>query len=431
MKLRLTIILALVALLAGGCATSVKQSSAPSPSQGQRAKLPKPSQQEISIRVAQELKVLGEKEVVTEKTEPGEPGKVTYDIPIVINKQVEYFIDYFQTRVPKRFAIWLARSGRFGPMMRKILREYGLPEDLIYQAMIESGFSCQAYSRAHAVGPWQFIRGTGRRYGLKINYWVDERRDPVKSTHAAAQYLRDLHAEFGSWYLAAAAYNAGEGKIRKALKRYKADDFWSISQRRRRYLKRETKQYVPKMIAAAIIAKEPEKYGFDNIKYQPPLSYDLVQVHPGTSLGVAAKLAGISTRQLSRLNPELRRWATPPSGGKYTLRIPKGAKDSFMVAYAKLPPPKRKARIGAVTVRVRKGDTLGRMARAHGVRLQDLMAMNPHLNPRRLSIGQKVVVPPSGAAGRYYAKSKKRVKKTTRLASGPRGTRKIVRQLML
>lgn len=429
MKLRLTIILAIIVLLAGGCASSVKQSAAPRPRDGQIAKLPKPSQQEISIRVAQELKALGEKEVVKEKAEPGKPGKVTYDIPIVINKQVEYFIDYFQIRAPKRFAIWLARSGRYSPMMRGILREYGLPEDLIYQAMIESGFSCQAYSRAHAVGPWQFIRGTGRRYGLKINYWVDERRDPVKSTHAAAQYLRDLHEEFGSWYLAAAAYNAGEGKIRRALKRYKADNFWSISQNRRRYLKRETKQYVPKLIAAAIIAKEPEKYGFTNIKYQPPLSYDLVKVHPGTSLGVAAKLAGISSRQLSGLNPELRRWATPPNGGKYTLRIPKGAKGSFMLAYAKLPPPKRKARIGAITVRVRKGDTLGRLARAHGVRLQDLMAMNSHLNPRRLSIGQKVVVPPGGAAGRYYAQNRRSAKKAVRLAGGPRGTRKITHRV--
>lgn len=429
MKLKPILILACLALMAAGCAsTSTTSKAPPPPAQPVRTVKPlKPPQAEISARVAHELKELGEKEVVTETKKPAkqpdQPEEVTYDIPIVINSRVEYFIDYFQTRVPKRFKVWLARSGRYLPMMRGILKEHGLPEDLVYLALIESGFSCQAYSRAHAVGPWQFIRGTGRRYGLTINYWVDERRDPVKSTHAAARYLKDLHAEFGSWYLAAAAYNAGEGKIRRALKRYKGDTFWSISQGRRYYLKRETRQYVPKMIAGAIIAKEPDKYGFTNIMYEAPMAYDVVVVHPGTSLGVAAKLAGISSRQLHDLNPELRRWAVPPGGGKYSLRIPPGRKASFETAYAKLPVPQRKARIGAITVRVHRGDTLGRIARVHGVKLNDLMAMNPRLNPRRLRIGQKVVVPPKGG-GRTYRRARKS-SSTRRLASTPRGSHKI------
>lgn len=424
------------ALLAAGCSTFSSSQRVEAPERPLlSAKLPKPTQEELSARVAQELKSLGEKEVVTEKTEPGaadRPSKVTYDIPIVINKEVQESIDYFQTQVPKRFAIWLARSGRYLPMMRGILKQYGLPEDLVYLALIESGFSCQAYSRAHAVGPWQFIQGTGRRYKLKINYWVDERRDPVKSTHAAARYLKDLHDEFGSWYLAAAAYNAGEAKIRKALKRYNADDFWSISKARGNYIKRETKQYVPKMIAAALIAKEPEKYGFTGIVYQPPMTYDTVQVHPGTSLGVAAKLAGINTSQLSELNPELRRWAAPPTDGKYALRIPQGRKAAFETAYAQLPVPQRAARIGVVTVRVNKGDTLSRLARAHGVQLHDLLAANQGLDPRRLRPGQKVMIPPSGKS-RAYAQAQptynqpRRIQAQipTRLAGKPRGVQKI------
>jgi membrane-bound lytic murein transglycosylase D len=425
MKLKLIFSLACLALVVAGCASTSSQSGkAPSVQPAVLTVKPlKPPQEEISAQVAHELRELGEKEVVTEKKQPDQPEKVTYDIPIVINSRVEYFIDYFQTRVPKRFKIWLSRSGRYLPMMRAILKKHGLPEDLVYLALIESGFSCQAYSRAHAVGPWQFIRGTGRRYGLTINYWVDERRDPVKSTHAAARYLKDLHDEFGSWYLAAAAYNAGEAKIRRALKRYKADNFWSISQGRRYYLKRETRQYVPKMIAAAIIAKEPEKYGFTGIVYEKPMAFDVVEVHPGTSLGVAAKLAGLSSRQLHDLNPELRRWAVPPNGGKYLLRIPPGRKASFEAAYAKLPTPQRRARIGAVTVRVHRGDTLGRIARMHGVKLHDLMAMNPNLNPRRLRIGQKVVVPPKGGAA--VARVRRPLTPRRRLSANPRGTHKI------
>lgn len=418
-------------LAAAGCATTSPQTSQTGPSKPVviTGKPLKPSQEEISAKVAQELRDLGEKEMVTETKQPAaqpdQPETVTYDIPIVINSRVEYFIDYFQTRVPKRFRIWLSRSGRYLPMMRGILRQHGMPEDLVYLALIESGFSCQAYSRAHAVGPWQFIRGTGKRYGLTINYWVDERRDPVKATHAAARYLKDLHQEFGSWYLAAAAYNAGEGKIRRALKRYKADNFWSISQGRRYYLKRETRQYVPKMIAAALIAKEPDKYGFSDINYEKPLAYDVVKVHPGTSLGVAAKLAGIKSKELNDLNPELRRWAVPPTGGMYELRIPRGEKASFEVAYAKLPIRQRKARVGAITVRVHRGDTLGRIAKTHGVSLRDLMAMNPNLNPRRLRIGQAVVVPPGrGSRSVQVAQSSSSLTRRS-LAGSPRGTRKI------
>jgi len=430
MRGRITLLIAGLALLAAGCAGTADKAArqvSPVPAPSQVAAKPRPSQAEIEAKVAQELESLGEKKLAKEdeKLAKGAKPGVKYDIPITINAEVLRFIDYFQTKIPKRFRYWLERSGRYVPVMRKILRQYGLPEDLVYLAMIESGFSCRAYSRAHAVGPWQFIRGTGKRYGLRINYWVDERRDPIKSTHAAAKYLRDLYAEFGSWYLAAAAYNAGEAKIRRAMKRYRADDFWSISHRRRRYLKRETKNYVPKMIAAAIIAKDPAKYGFKNLKYDSPLSFDQVRVHPATSLSVLAKLAGVKLSRLRELNPELRRWATPPTGGMYTLRIPAGRRQAFEIAYAKLPPAKRRARARATKVRIHPGDTLGRIARSFGVRLSDLRAMNPHLNPRRLRPGQVVFVPPNR---RYLSARNTRRAKAVRPAyrAPHRNQRKIV-----
>ncbi len=429
MKLKSIPILALAAFLATGCATmgdKGAQNSNPASPTPQQVQQASPSSDEIKAKVAEELKELGEKELAENET-PESEGEITYDIPITINRQVEFFLDYFQNRIPKRFATWLARSGRYVPMMRHVLKEHGLPEDLVYLAMIESGFSCQAYSRAHAVGPWQFIRGTGRRYGLEISYWVDERRDPVKATHAAAQYLKDLYGEFGSWYLAAAAYNAGEAKVRRALKRYQAEDFWSISQRKRRYLKRETKQYVPKMIAAAMIAKDPAKYGFKDIPYEEPWHFDVVKVHPGTSLSLAAKLAGIKTQELAALNPELRRWCTPPRGGSYELRIPVGRKASFETQYAQLSPRQRQARIGTIKVRLQKGDTLGRIAHTHGVKLHDLVALNPRLNPRRLAIGQVVVVPPPGGHALVRAK---RTAPMPASAMGPMARRHNLRKIV-
>ncbi len=434
MKAKVFILISLFALMVTGCSTTNKQAALPENQETTKGKqaTAQPTRQEIEVKVAQELKRLGEKQLSEEERRAAaDPkDKVTYDIPITINAQVERWIDYFQTRIPKRFQIWLSRSGRYDKMMRGILKSYGLPEDLLYLAMIESGFSCTAYSRAHAVGPWQFIRGTGRRYKLKIDYWVDERRDPVKSTHAAAQYLRDLYKEFGSWYLAAAGYNAGEGKIRRALKRYKADDFWDISHHRRRYLKRETKNYVPKMIAAALIAKEPEKYGFKQITYAAPMTFDTVRVHGGTSLGVAAKIAGIKTQHLAGLNPELRRWCAPPNRAFYNLRIPAGTKASFEIAYASLPVQKRKARIGTIKVRVQKGDTFGRIAATYRVPLSELVSMNPRVNPRRLQVGQIVQVPPTNRARRVVA-SRNRVKprqraKVRSYAASKRGTRKII-----
>ncbi|MBI5583641.1 MAG: transglycosylase SLT domain-containing protein, partial [Deltaproteobacteria bacterium] len=289
----------------------------------------------------------------------------SYDIPIVINDQVEYFIDYFQTKIRKRFSLWLARSTRYMPMIKKTMNQYGLPEDLVYLAMIESGFSNIAYSRAQAVGMWQFIRETGQRYGLKINTWVDERKDPFKATQAAARYLSDLYKQFGSWYLAAAGYNAGEGKIARALVMYNAQNYWEITADHCRYIKDETKQYVPKMIAAALIAKEPEKYGFTDIPYYPPMAFEEVSLPGAIELKDVAAAAGTDLTTLVDLNPELKRWITPPNGGEYQLRIPAGVKNRLLENYAQLTKPKPRPIFAHH--KVKKGESFSTIARRYGL----------------------------------------------------------------
>jgi len=235
--------------------------------------------------------------------------------------RIEKFTRYFQSRGRSRFELWLSRSGKYSEIMRGILAKYGLPGDLVYLALIESGFSPHAYSVARAAGPWQFIAGTARRYGLRVDWWADERRDYEKSTHAAASYLRDLYDMFDSWPLAAAAYNAGEGKIQRAVARYKSDDYSELI--RHRYLAQETKDYVPKMIAALSIAKEPGRYGFGEVRYEDPLVFDKVSVPGGTDMAALGRIIGVDVGLLRELNPELKRFCTPPNQEEYEIRLPK------------------------------------------------------------------------------------------------------------
>ncbi|MFQ6078602.1 MAG: lytic transglycosylase domain-containing protein, partial [Thermodesulfobacteriota bacterium] len=230
--------------------------------------------------------------------EGGVAGEPAFDIPIIINGKVEQFIKYYQTRGRKVFSRWLARSRRYIPLMKELLREKGLPEDLVYLALIESGYNPRAYSRRKAMGLWQFRYHTGKRYGLKVDWWIDERRDPVKSTIAAAGYLKHLYDRFECWYLAAAGYNAGEGKILGAIKRYKTEDFWELT--RYRYLKRETKNFIPRIIAAALIAKSPEDYGFSDISYEEPIRFETVKVPDATDLRVVAAASESTYEELKR-----------------------------------------------------------------------------------------------------------------------------------
>jgi membrane-bound lytic murein transglycosylase D len=302
-------------------------------------------------------------------------------------KYVERNIRILSEDIRERFAHWLARSGRYTRMMQNILREEGLPKDMVWLSLIESGFNTRAYSRSHAAGPWQFIKATGRRYGLKVDYWVDERRDPVKSTRAAARYLKDLYKMFDSWSLAMAAYNAGEGRIKRALKRTGSNDFWSLL--RTRHIRNETKNYVPKFIAARMIAVEPEKYGIFNIKYHDDFTYDEVVINAPISLDIAARCAGTTTQAMKDLNPELRRWSTPPVK-KYTLRVPRGTREKFMAELDKLP---RRKWVTAKVYTVKRGDTLSHISKRYGVSIRSIRDYN-RINRRGLiRPGQKIIIP--------------------------------------
>jgi len=311
-----------------------------------------------------------------------------FDIPIVINAKVEQFIQYFQTTAKKAFSSWLARSEKYIPIMRNLLKETGLPEDLVYLALIESGFNPYAYSRSKASGPWQFIYPTGKRYGLKTDWWIDERRDPEKSTIAAAKYLKDLFDMFDCWYLAAAGYNAGEGKIAKAMKRYRTEDFWELT--KYRYLKRETKDYVPQMIAAALIAKDPETYGFVGIEYQEPLSYDKVKVPEVTDLRLIAQACEVTIEEIKALNPELSRWCTPPNFPEYEIKIPFGKKNLFLKNF-ELSYPGEKSPFK--THVVKKGETLSKIARLYRIDLEPILEINQLNRKSRLSTGMNLLIP--------------------------------------
>lgn len=243
--------------------------------------------------------------------------------------RVDDFLTQFQTRWRDSFSIALSRSGRYVPRMSSILAKEGVPEELVYLPLIESGFKNSARSPAGAVGPWQFIPGTGRRYGLRIDRYVDERRDPIKSTRAAARYLRDLYGMFGDWHLALAGYNTGENRISGILSRGQAEDFWEMSERG--YLCRETRDYVPKFLAALQIAERPEDFEFAPAMHEP-LAYDVVDVNGSVSLSTVANLIDSSPEEIKELNPALHQGVTPPDG--YQIRLPKGAKDEFKVAYA-------------------------------------------------------------------------------------------------
>lgn len=315
------------------------------------------------------------------------------DIPLTFNSKVEYFTRYFQSSGRSSFAKWLSRSERYIPMMRRVLRDEGLPEDLVYLAMIESGFTPHAYSVASAVGPWQFMSGTGKAYSLRIDPWIDERRDPLKSTVAAALYLKELYALFNNdWYLAAAGYNAGENKILRAINMYNSRDFWELS--KGEYLKRETKDYVPKLLAAAIIAKEPARYGFADIAYLPPIEFDVVKIPSRTDLELVAKICGISTHELRELNPELRRSCTPPDYPGYQLKIPKGSSALFYDAYPKIPEGERYTeRVRSAQYRAKRKDTLASVAKRFNTTPQTIAELNNLGRNARTLRGRLLTVP--------------------------------------
>ncbi|MDO8526796.1 MAG: LysM peptidoglycan-binding domain-containing protein [Deltaproteobacteria bacterium] len=317
-----------------------------------------------------------------------------FDIPVEVNDRVLAWIDFFQGVNRERFGRYLQRSGRYVEWMRGMLKEEGLPQDLVYLALIESGFSNQAYSSAKAMGPWQFINSTGKHYGLDNNTWMDERRDPEKATRAAAQYLKKLHDEFGDWYLAMAAYNAGEGRIRGAIARSGSRNFWEITAPGTRFLKPETKDYVPKFIAAAMIAKNPHRFGFSDVEYHEPFAADEVKVEGPLDLSVAAELAACDMEEMKKLNPELSRSITPPQ--TYQLKIPAGMKAKFEVAFAELPPEKR---VATLMCNVKRGETVSKIAKRYGISTRSIVALNNLPSAKaRLKSGSVLMIPKGGLA---------------------------------
>ena len=307
-----------------------------------------------------------------------------------LTASIDKFIRYFQSRGRSRFELWLSRSGKYSELMREILAKYGLPGDLVYLALIESGFSPKAYSVARAAGPWQFIAGTARRYGLRVDWWADERRDYEKSTHAAASYLRDLHDRFDSWPLAAAAYNAGEGKIQRAVARYKSDDYSELI--RHRYLAQETKDYVPKMIAALSIAKEPDRYGFGEVQYEDPLVFDKVSVPGGTDLEAMGRILGVDVELLRELNPELKRFCTPPNQEEYQIRLPKGFGP---IAGERREEIRTDAKVTFLLHSVGKKETLASLSKRYNTPVSVLKEING-LRHDSLGRSSRVIIPVTG-----------------------------------
>jgi membrane-bound lytic murein transglycosylase D len=311
-----------------------------------------------------------------------------YDIPIDVNDAVAQWVRFFQNPVMrKHFAKWLSRYYRYEARYRAILKENGLPEDTIFLAMIESGFANFAYSRARASGPWQFIGPTGRTFGLKQDFWVDERRDPEKAANAAARYLKLLREQTGDWRLAWAGYNAGVGRIYRAQAKG-VSDFWEMT--KGRLLRKETKGYVPKLMAAAIVTKHREAFGFDDAAVEK-LSWvetDEVQLNGSVLLDVVARAAGVDKRDLMELNPELRRAVTPPR--PFTLKLPRGSAATFAQNWPAL---EGKARANFAGHVVRRGDTLGAIALRFGTQVEGIMQLNGLSSTRRLRIGQELLIP--------------------------------------
>jgi membrane-bound lytic murein transglycosylase D len=338
-------------------------------------------------------------EVMPEQTseqiapEPATVEPVRFDIPMVVNKQVKFWLDYYSNKHKTSFQPGLVRSGRYLQMFRRIFEEEGLPQDLVYMAHVESAYKTTAYSRARARGVWQFIAATGRRYGLRIDYWVDDRLDPEKSARAATAYLNDLYAEFGDWHLALAGYNAGEGKIRRALRRSGRKDFWGIA--KTNYIRRETKNYVPAILAATMISKEPEKYGF---LFEPdiPVPYDTIEIDGAVDLRVLAKCAGSDFETMRALNPALRRYQTPPHA-KTALHVPPGAGERTLAALAGVP---QNERVLYARHKVRKGDTLSGLSRKYGVTVSAIQQTN-QMGRRTMIREGKTLVIPTVAAGDY------------------------------
>lgn len=314
-------------------------------------------------------------------------------VPLVVNEKVFKYMKIYTSGSRRHLRKILARAHKYFPMVKKAFKEAGLPEELIYLPIIESGFRTSAYSPKHASGPWQFMKGTGRYYGLKSDWWIDERRNPEKSTIAAVSHLNDLYKWLKDWNLALAAYNAGGGKISKAIKKYKTRNFWELTRKRRDILKKETKNYVPKFIAVAIVCENLSEFGFEDIEKEPPLLYDVVEIPDATDLKLIADLCDTNYETIKKLNPELIQWATPPRYENYKLKVPYGTKDKFLVGFTNIAPEDR------ITYRrhkIKRGESIWSIAKKYKIPRSMIMEMNKLGKKALIREGKYLIIPIRG-----------------------------------
>lgn len=346
-----------------------------------------------------------------------------HDIPITLNERVLAYVELFQGRLRDWFESGLRRGSQYLPMIQQVFRAEGLPLDLAYIPLVESAFKPNAVSRAKAKGVWQFMQGTALENGLKHDWYIDERADPEKATLAAAKYLRTLHRMFGDWHLALASYNGGPGLVQRAMKRTGAADFWELRAAPRGALPRETREYVPMILAAIVIARSPMQYGFDIVAEAPP-EFDTIALPRAVDLRRVAEWTGTSVNEIQALNPELRRWTTPVKRTDYQLKVPAGTGESLL-ARLEAAPPTDLTSLKWHTVK--RGETVAALANRFKVSRADLASANGLSTNAKLRVGQEVLIPRAPAPLVASGSSDAPVRTASRTQVGTAGQRSAYR----